>query len=56
MSCGSLLKGIIFYLFLAFIAFLFLYPISGYSEVFNVTNEVELREALQKLPSFCIGI
>ena len=46
MRCGSLFKGMLFYLFLVLIVSLFLYPISGYSEVFNVTNEDELRQSL----------
>jgi len=42
----SLLKGKVFRLFLSFIVSLMLYPVVGYSAVFNVTNEDELRQAL----------
>ncbi len=42
----SLLNGKVIRLLLSVIVFLMFYPVVGHSEVFNVTNEEELREAL----------
>ncbi len=42
----SLLKDKVFRLFLSVLVFLLFYPIAGYSAIFNVTNEDELRQAL----------